>query len=95
APLANLLISHFKTVDSAGVWQTFVVMAAIYFTFMIAGAFGYRIPPAGWRLEGWTPPSATKTSMITTRNVHLRDAHKTKQFCMIWLVPCLNISGDM
>ena len=44
APLANLLISHFKTVDSAGVWQTFVVMAAIYFTFMIAGAFGYRIP---------------------------------------------------
>ena len=95
APLANLLISHFKTVDSAGVWQTFVVMAAIYFTFMIAGAFGYRIPPAGWRLEGWAPPSATKTSMITTRNVHLRDAHKTKQFWMIWLVLCLNVSAGI
>ena len=24
---------------------------------MMVGAFGYRLPPAGWRPEGWTPPS--------------------------------------
>jgi len=94
APLANLLMNTFKTDTSVGVWQTFIVMAAIYFVFMIGGAFGYRIPPAGWRPEGWTPPAA-KSTMITTRHVHLRDAHKTKQFWLIWAVLCLNVSAGI
>ncbi|MCJ8506690.1 OFA family MFS transporter [Rhizobium lemnae] len=94
APLANLLMAYFKTDGSAGVWQTFVVMALIYFVFMMGGTFGYRIPPAGWRPEGWTPPVA-KSSMITTRHVHLRDAHKTKQFWLIWAVLCLNVSAGI
>jgi Major Facilitator Superfamily. len=94
APLANLLMNHFKTDVSVGVWQTFVTMAIIYFAFMIGGAFGYRIPPAGWRPEGWTPPAA-KNSMITHKHVHLRDAHKTPQFWLIWAVLCLNVSAGI
>lgn len=94
APLANLLMTTFRTDTSAGVWQTFVVMAAIYFVFMMGGAFGYRIPPAGWRPEGWTAPAA-KSAMITTRHVHLRDAHKTRQFWLIWAVLCLNVSAGI
>jgi MFS family permease len=47
SPLADILMNYFSTPTSVGVWQTFVVMAAIYFVFMMAGAFGYRIPPAG------------------------------------------------
>ncbi len=94
APLANILMNIFKTDTTAGVWQTFLVMAAIYFCFMMGGAFGYRIPPAGWRPEGWTPP-ASKSTMITTKHVHLRDAHKTTQFWLIWLVLCLNVSAGI
>ncbi|MCZ7447364.1 OFA family MFS transporter [Agrobacterium rhizogenes] len=94
APLANLLMNTFKTEASIGVWQTFVVMALVYFAFMMAGAFGYRIPPAGWRPEGWTAPAA-KSAMITTRHVHLRDAHKTPQFWLIWAVLCLNVSAGI
>ncbi|MDO1584056.1 OFA family MFS transporter [Rhizobium oryzicola] len=94
APLANLLMTYFKTDTSVGVWQTFVVMALIYFVFMLGGAFGYRIPPAGWRPEGWTPPVA-KSTMITHRHVHLRDAHKTPQFWLIWAVLCLNVSAGI
>lgn len=94
APLANLLMNSFKTDVSVGVWQTFVVMALIYFVFMMAGAFGYRIPPSGWRPEGWTAPSA-KSVMITHRHVHLRDAHKTPQFWLIWAVLCLNVSAGI
>ena len=94
APLANLLMNHFKAPDTVGVWQTFLVMAAGYFVFMMCGAFGYRIPPAGWRPEGWTPPTDAK-AMITTRHVHLRDAHKTKQFWLIWAVLCLNVSAGI
>jgi MFS family permease len=94
APLADMLMNHFKTPDSVGVWQTFLSMAAIYFVFMMGGAFGYRLPPAGWRPDGWTAPSTQKT-MITTRNVHLRDAHKTAQFWLIWVVLCLNVSAGI
>ncbi|MGV2122545.1 OFA family MFS transporter [Agrobacterium vitis] len=94
APLANLLMGVFRSDAGPGVWQTFVVMAAIYFVFMMGGAFGYRIPPAGWRPEGWTPPVA-KSSMITHRHVHLRDAHKTPQFWLIWAVLCLNVSAGI
>ncbi|MCL5776218.1 OFA family MFS transporter [Limibaculum sp. FT325] len=95
APLADKLMNHFRTPESVGVWETFLVMAVIYFVFMMAGAFGYRIPPAGWRPEGWTPPAGTGRAMITTRHVHLRDAHKTKQFWLIWAVLCLNVSAGI
>jgi len=94
APLANLLMNHFKTATSVGVWQTFVVMAAIYFVFMMGGAFGYRLPPNGWRPEGWTPDADAK-AMITRGQVHLRDAHKTPQFWLIWAVLCLNVSAGI
>ncbi len=69
-------------------------MAGVYFVFMMGGAFGYRIPPAGWRPEGWIPPVA-KNSMITSRHVHLKNAHKTKQFWLIWAVLTLNVSAGI
>jgi MFS family permease len=44
APLANLLMTYFRTPTSVGVWETFLVLAAIYFVFMMSGAFAYRVP---------------------------------------------------
>src|SRR6201995_5588341 len=94
APLADLLMNYFKTPSSVGVWQTFLAMGVIYFFFMMVGAFRYRVPPAGWRPDGWTPPSDSR-SMITQHNVHLKDAHKTPQFWLIWWVLCLNVSAGI
>jgi len=94
APLANLLINYFKTPTSVGVWETFTAMGAIYFCFMMVGAFAYRVSPAGWRPDGWTPP-AKANAMISQYNVHLKDAHKTKQFWMIWIVLCMNVSAGI
>jgi MFS family permease len=94
APLADLMMNYFRTPASVGVWQTFVAMGAIYLVFMLIGAFGYRLPPVGWRPDGWTPPDTTK-AMITQHHVHLRDAHKTRQFWLIWAVLCLNVSAGI
>jgi MFS family permease len=96
APLATALMSHFATPDSVGVWQSFVVMAVIYFIFMIGGALAYRVPPTGWKPEGWTAPAKKANSaMITNRHVHVSVAWKTPQFRLVWLVLCLNVSAGI
>ena len=94
APLADILMNYFKTPTSVGVWETFVTMGVIYCVFMMIGAFRYRLPPAGWRPDGWTPPSETKT-MISQHNVHLDNAHKTPQFWLVWWVLTLNVSAGI
>src|SRR5579862_8059288 len=94
APLADILMKHFATPTSVGVWETFVVMGVIYFVFMMIGAFAYRVIPPGWQPDGWTPPSENK-AMITQHQVHLKDAHKTPQFWLIWWVLCLNVSAGI
>jgi MFS family permease len=95
APLADILMNHFSTPESVGVWQTFVALAAIYVVFMLGGAFGYRLPPPGWQPERWTPPPAGAQTMVTRGHVYLRDAHKTPQFWLIWAVLCLNVSAGI
>src|ERR1700676_3098547 len=95
APLANILMNQFRMPDSVGVWQTFVAMAAVYFVFMLGGALGYRLAPVGWGAGGWTPPPSGASMMITQRHVHLRDAHKTPQFWLIWAVLMLNVSAGI
>src|SRR6201991_12443 len=94
SPLADWLMNQFKTARSVGVWETFLTLAAGYLVFMMIGAFRYRLPPAGWRPDGWTPPSEKKT-MISEHHVHLDDAHKTPQFWLIWWVLCLNVSAGI
>jgi len=76
------------------VWETFVVLGLGYFVYMVAGAFSYRVPPDHWSPDGWSPSSVRK-AMITTENVHLKDAHKTPQFWLIWAVLCLNVSAGI
>ena len=94
APLANILMTRFRGPAGGGVWQALLTLAVIYAVFMTAGALGYRVPPAGWRPEGYAPP-ASRASMITGSHVHLRDAHKTRSFWMIWLVLLLNVSAGI
>jgi MFS family permease len=94
SPLADKLMQHFATPTSVGVWETFLVMAAIYFVFMMAGAFGYRVPPTGWKPAGWNPPAADASkTMITNHHVHVNKVWGIPQFWLVWLVLCLNVSA--
>jgi MFS family permease len=94
APLADMLMKHFATPTNVGVAKTFVAMGAIYFVAMMCGAFGYRLPPPGWRPHGWTP-SAVKRAMITAGNVHVSQAWRTPQFWLLWMVLCMNVSAGI
>jgi MFS family permease len=95
APLSVILMKHFATATDVGVWQTFVCLAVIYFVFMLGGAFGYRVPPVGWKPAGWTAPANKASGMITTRHVDLATATRTKQFWLIWWVLCLNVTAGI
>ena len=84
----------FQDAAAVGVWQTFLAMAAIYFVFMMIGAFSLSHRRRRLAPDGWTPPERA-SAMITQHHVHLRDAHKTKQFWLIWTVLCLNVSAGI
>jgi MFS family permease len=93
SPIATKLMAHFSTPTSVGVWQTFVVLGAIYFVFMLWGSMSYRVPPLGWKPNNWTPATIQSGGMISTKHVHLNQAHKTPQFWLLWLVLCMNVSA--
>ena len=96
APLADKLMKTFASATSVGVWQTFLVMAAIYFVFMMAGALSYRVPAAGWKPEGWMPSSTLAgNAMITTRHIHARKVWNIPQFWLLWGVLWLNVSAGI
>jgi len=95
SPLAAELMKGFASPTSVGVLQTFLVMAAIYFVFMMGGALGYRIPPSGWAPKGWTPPPPTTNAMITQRHVHVKKVWGIPQFWLVWLVLCMNVSAGI
>jgi len=96
SPLAVDLMKSFSTPTSVGVMQTFVVMALGYFVFMMAGAFGYRVPPTGWKPAGWMPPPAqANNAMITQRHVHVKKVWGIPQFWLVWIVLCMNVSAGI
>ena len=96
SPLAADLMKSFASPTSVGVAQTFVVMALVYFVFMMAGAFGYRVPETGWKPKGWTPPPAqVSNSMITQKHVHVSKVWGIPQFWLIWMVLCMNVSAGI
>jgi MFS family permease len=79
-----------------GVTQTFVVMAVIYFIFMMGGARSYRIPPTGTTPKGWTPPpTMTNNAMITQRHVHVRGVWGIPQFWLVWMVLTMNVTAGI
>ncbi|MFG6489656.1 OFA family MFS transporter [Roseateles sp. BYS78W] len=96
SPLAAELMKMFATSTDAGVTQTFIVMALVYFVFMMGGALGYRVPATGWKPAGWTAPAAQAgNAMITQRHVHVKKVWGIPQFWLVWIALCMNVSAGI
>jgi len=96
SPLAAMLMKNFATATDVGVMQTFLVMAAIYFVFMMGGAFGYRVPASGWKPAGWSAPvAASSNAMITRGHVHVKKIWGIPQFWLVWLALMMNVSAGI
>jgi MFS family permease len=94
APLSQRLMVYFATPTSVGVAQTLLVLAVVYFVFMMSGALGYRLPPPNWKPAGFDP-SSIKKPLVTNHEVSLNTATRTPQFWLVWLVLMLNVSAGI
>jgi MFS family permease len=94
SPLAIKLMAHFHTAQDVGVGKTFLVMGTLYFLLMMFGVFTIRVPRDGWKPDNWTP-STNQQGMITTHNVDVNTAFGTKQFWLLWIVLCTNVTAGI
>jgi MFS family permease len=94
SPLSVWLMGKFSTPTHVGVAETFLVLGAVYFCFMMVGAAIVRVPPPGWQPEAYVPPAQPK-KLITTQNVYVYQALRTPQFWLIWWVLCLNVTAGI
>jgi len=96
SPLSVALMDHFRSVTSVGVAETFLVMGAIYFAFMLFGVLTIRIPAPGWKPAGWSPKTGLKKQrLVTTAQVDADTAIRTPQFYLLFAVLMLNVTAGI
>jgi MFS family permease len=94
SPLGIKLMTHFHSDGDVGVGKTFLVMGTLYFLLMMFGVFTIRVPREGWKPENWSP-SVKPQAMVTTHNVDVNTAFGTKQFWLLWIVLCTNVTAGI
>ena len=105
SPLSTQLLSWYdsgynpsdpKSVASgSAVAMLFVTLAVIYFVVMMYGAFTVRVPPEGWRPEGFDPATLKAKPLVTTANVSAANAIRTPSFWLLWTVLACNVTAGI
>ncbi|EMD26172.1 L-lactate MFS transporter [Amycolatopsis azurea] len=73
----------------------FLVHGLVYAVFMSLGILLIRVPADDWKPKGWQPKATNGNAMITTANVSARNAIKTPQFWLLWVVLCFNVTAGI
>ncbi|WP_414940589.1 OFA family MFS transporter [Amycolatopsis sp. cmx-11-51] len=73
----------------------FLVHGLVYAVFMTLGILLIRVPADDWKPKGWEPKTDHGNAMITTANVSARNAIKTPQFWLLWVVLCFNVTAGI
>ncbi len=89
APLLEALLGKDPAAYAQTIPRTFLILSAIFFIFVIGCAQLYKIPPAGWKPEGWTPPAAVPGARLDFTPAEML---RTPQFWILWLIYFLGSS---
>ncbi|MGW3468744.1 OFA family MFS transporter [Saccharopolyspora sp. NPDC000995] len=92
SPWSTQMLEAFGTTRS-GIALTFLVHGLVYGVFMSLGVVLVRVPPQDWRPVA--APKQVHRSMITTANVAARNAVRTPQFWLLWVVLCCNVTAGI
>ncbi|SFK38767.1 OFA family MFS transporter [Geodermatophilus ruber] len=105
APLSRQLMSFYdpdydpsvsgSVPDGSAVGALFLTLAAVYFVYMMFGALIIRVPADGWRPAGWDPSMVKQKALVTTESVSARNAIRTPQFWLLWIVLFCNVTAGI
>jgi MFS family permease len=99
APWSNSMLTAFGTTgadpDASGIALTFLVHGVGYAVFMSVGWLLIRVPAEDWKPAGWEPTPQPAGSLISAGNVSARNAIKTPQFWLLWVVLCFNVTAGI
>ena len=94
-PLSDALLTTFASNPADAIAPAFLTLAAIYFVLMMLGAFTVRLPAEDWRPEGWDPEAEDSKALVTRGNVTAKNAIKTSQFWLLWVVLFCNVTAGI
>ncbi|CAN5510298.1 OFA family MFS transporter [soil metagenome] len=99
APLSRDLMDFFRSPTSSGIGETLIAMAIVYFISMSIGAFTIRVPSPGWRPEGMVQDDGAPDAIVAGRGAQQtvggRQALKTPQFYLLWVLLCMNVTSGI
>jgi MFS family permease len=87
-PLLEALIGKDPAQFDVTIPRTFLILAFLLYVGVIGTAQFYRVPPPGWKPEGWNPPPARAGAM----EIPPRAMVATWQFYALWLLYFLGTS---
>jgi MFS family permease len=90
SPLSVWLMQKFATPSHVGVSETFLILGAGYFVFMMIGAALVRVPGADFK-----PAAVVARTTSISPDVYVYDALKTPQFWLLWGVLCMNVTAGI
>ncbi|CAN5555479.1 OFA family MFS transporter [soil metagenome] len=73
----------------------FVTLGVLYLAFMMFGAFTVRVPADDWAPDGFDPAALTQQRLVTTASVSARNAIRTPQFWLLWVVLFCNVTAGI
>ncbi len=88
-PLAQL-----KLIPSYGLPATFQILGSIFLVMTVAGALLLKNPPAGYKIAGWRPAPASKSS-ATTHEFTPGEVLRTPTFYLMWVAYALGCSAGL
>ncbi|HUR72750.1 MAG TPA: OFA family MFS transporter [Sporichthya sp.] len=103
SPMTTEFLKHWHAVvgttvgapapDQDGIAKTFLVLAIIYAVFMTMSYSLIRVPAPGWKPAGWVKnPDNVR---ISRNHVSAKNAIKTPQFWLLWVVLCFNVTAGI
>lgn len=87
-PLLESLIGRDPSRFGETIPRTFLILAAAFFVGVCGIAQTYRVPPDGWKPEGWTPPAGRVVAVDTSPG----DILRTWRFYALWAIYFLGTS---
>ena len=105
SPLERQLLSNYDSgydpsvatsiADSHALVLLFVTLGLAYFAIMMFGVLNVRVPPDGWRPDGFDPATVASKPLVTTASVSAANAIRTRSFWLLWVVLFCNVTAGI